>query len=138
VNETPDTLENTAAKEPRSAEFQPEYLDPSSPALAPVMTPLWMTYLVGQTVEKMNERFMVVAKNDYSRSFIQGLTERVAQEINHFTDLFFCFITACNIRKSDFDLILIQHFSAAFTKAHGLAAATLHLAHEENPYPNKE
>ena len=34
---------------------------------------------VGQTVEKMNERFMVVAKNDYSRSFIQGLTERVAQ-----------------------------------------------------------
>jgi len=31
VNETPDTLENTAAKEPRSAEFQPEYLDPSSP-----------------------------------------------------------------------------------------------------------
>ena len=39
---------------------------------------------IGQTVEKMNERFMVVAKNDYSRSFIQGLTERVAQEIYHF------------------------------------------------------
>jgi hypothetical protein len=35
VNETPDTLENTAAKEPRSAEFQPEYLDPSSPAFDP-------------------------------------------------------------------------------------------------------
>lgn len=39
---------------------------------------------IGQAVEKMNERFMVVAKNDYSRSFIQGLTERVAQEIYHF------------------------------------------------------
>jgi len=37
-----------------------------------------------QAVEKMNERFMVVAKNDYSRSFIQGLTERVAQNIYHF------------------------------------------------------
>lgn len=35
MNETPDTLENTAAKEPRSAEFQPEYLDPSSPAFDP-------------------------------------------------------------------------------------------------------
>lgn len=35
MNETPDTLENTAAKDPRSAEFQPEYLDPSSPAFDP-------------------------------------------------------------------------------------------------------
>ena len=35
MNETPDTLENTAAKEPRGAEFQPEYLDPSSPAFDP-------------------------------------------------------------------------------------------------------
>ena len=48
----------------------------------------------------------------------------------------FCFIATCNIRKvPHFDLILVQHFSAAFTKTHGLTAATLHLTHEEKSIP---
>ncbi len=74
----------TAAQaEPQEASFQDQC------ALVGLMSQSAMTERLSgtgmeQAVEKMNERFMVVAKNDYSRSFIQGLTERVAQEIYHF------------------------------------------------------
>lgn len=74
----------TAAQaEPQEASFQDQC------ALVGLMSQSAMTERLSgttleQAVEKMNERFMVVAKNDYSRSFIQGLTERVAQNIYHF------------------------------------------------------
>lgn len=74
----------TAAQaEPQEASFQDQC------ALVGLMSQSAMSERLSgtgmeQAVEKMNERFMAVAKNDYSRSFIQGLTERVAQEIYHF------------------------------------------------------
>ena len=74
---------SVANAEPQEASFQDQC------ALVGLMAQTAMSERLSgtgmeQAVEKMNERFMVVAKNDYSRSFIQGLTERVAKNIYHF------------------------------------------------------
>ena len=54
------------------------------------------------------------------------------RSLNHMPQRFPFFEEACILPNR------VQHFRAAFTKTHGLATATLHLTHEENPYPYKE
>ena len=63
---------------------------------------------------------------------------RIGQEFHHFSQLFLGFIHAGNIGESDLGLILRHHAGARAPERHGLAPAALHLAHEENPYSDKQ
>ena len=60
---------------------------------------------------------------------------RITQKLDQLLYVFLRLVTAGDIRKSGFDLILGQHARLALAKAHRAAAATaaaLHLAHEEH------
>ena len=65
---------------------------------------------------------------------------RLAQELHQLADLFLGFLDTCNIGEGDLDLVLTEHARLALAERHGAAAgaATLHLAHEENPHADQQ
>ncbi|MNM25767.1 hypothetical protein D3C81_362210 [compost metagenome] len=64
---------------------------------------------------------------------------RLAQVFHQFAHFFFCFIATGNVGKSGFDLVFRQHTGLALAEGHrALAAAALHLPHEEDPNPNQQ
>jgi hypothetical protein len=61
-------------------------------------------------------------------------TLRVFEEVDHFFDFFFGFITTGHIRKSGVVVVFVHHAGFGLAKTEGPAfAPTLHLAHEINP-----
>lgn len=58
---------------------------------------------------------------------------RIAQEVDDFFKLALGFFDAGNIFEGHAAGLLGQHFGLGLAKAHGLAAAALHLTHEEDP-----
>src|SRR5258708_4058409 len=58
---------------------------------------------------------------------------RVAQKLNYFFELVLRLVDSGDVGEGNFVRILSQQLGAALTERHRLAAADLHLAHEENP-----
>ncbi|MNV54855.1 hypothetical protein D3C71_1470690 [compost metagenome] len=66
-------------------------------------------------------------------------TARLAQVFHQFAYFVFRFVTAGNVSKSGFDLVFRQHAGLALAEGHrALAAAALHLTHEEDPDPDQQ
>src|SRR5579862_3910919 len=57
----------------------------------------------------------------------------VAQKLNYFFELVLGFVDSSDVGEGNFVRILRQQLRAALAERHRLAAADLHLAHEENP-----
>ena len=57
----------------------------------------------------------------------------VGQEFHHFGQFVLGFIHTGHVLKGHTGRVLVEQARAGTAKAHGLAAATLHLAHEEDP-----
>src|SRR5215469_968699 len=57
----------------------------------------------------------------------------VAQKLNYFLEFILGFVDARNVGKGNLVSILGKQLGATLSKRHGLAAADLHLMHEENP-----
>ena len=62
---------------------------------------------------------------------------RVAQEVDDFLQIVLGLVDAGDVFKGDAALALGQQLGARFAEAHRLAAARLHLAHEEHPHADQ-
>ena len=63
---------------------------------------------------------------------------RVLEELDDFFQFLLGLVNARHVFKGDAAGLFRQQAGAAFAKAHGLAPARLHLAHEENPHTDQQ
>src|SRR5262249_19945671 len=63
---------------------------------------------------------------------------RVLEEGDDLLDLVLGFLDPGHVVERDLVLVLVEELGAALTEGHRLAAANLHLAHEEDPHADEE